>query len=123
MKKYVLCKKIADDSYAPIDSNDESMVTLFIFLTDAMDLNRILSRFIDFNEDETGTNICRLKKKGDFIEISLDTNIFEGEAALTLSLENFSEVIDQWQKLYHEGWKEIIINQDDSGVHLEGRNN
>lgn len=122
MEKYVVCKKIEDNSYTPVGSNDELLITLFIFLTDAMDLNRILNKLTSLNEEGTTTNICIVRKHNGNIEVSLDPNVFGKELMISLTIENFSTIISQWQKLYHEGWQKIIITQDDSGVHLEGRN-
>lgn len=121
--KYLICRKNEINRYGSVNSEDEPLKTLFIFLTDGIGLNYFQKWLKNEEEDETGTNACILKKKKDLIEVSLDINIWGVEDPILLTRANFSEVIDQWEKLSREGWQEIVITQDDSGVHLEGKNN
>ena len=78
---------------------------------------------LDDNHEVTGGNYSYIEKEKGFVFVGCDFSEQEdGGPFFKISIENFVEILTQWDELYKTKPKEILIIQEDGGVRLEGKN-
>jgi len=120
--KHVVCVKTKGNTYLPHNSNDESLNVLALFITDIQGNIQFFKDWVVSDSDATGGNIAWLEKKYNEIILFLDPTVFDSDVAFKSSKKQFLEILNNWARLYHEGWQEIIITQDNGDVQMTGKN-
>jgi hypothetical protein len=113
-KKYLILKK-SGNRYKYIDTNDNGLGTLYIFLDDCC---RYVDRFRKSINDSTqtggGGNETSWTREGNKVIITPDFVDNSYEHAFEATLEELNCIMDQWEELLKKMPEEIVLIRDNT---------